>query len=106
AVASLSAWTAKERADVLLKVSAHIRRRKHEFSALMVYEAGKPWNEADGDTNEAIDFIEYYARSMVELADGKPTLDREGETNGYFYQPMGVGVKIGRASCRERGRRT
>ena len=91
---SWSAWTAKERADLLLRISAIIRRRKHEFSALMVYEAGKPWNEADGDTNEAIDFIEYYARSMVELADGKPTLDREGETNSYFYQPMGVGVTI------------
>ena len=27
---------------------------------------------------EGIDFIEYYARSMMDLADGKPVLDREG----------------------------
>src|SRR5690625_6379420 len=66
---SWSARTAKERADLLLKVSAIIRRRKHEFSALMVYEAGNAGNEADGDTNEAIEFIEYDARSMVELAE-------------------------------------
>src|SRR5690625_3036883 len=91
---SWSTWSAKERADLLLRIAAIIRRRKHEFSALMVYEAGKPWNEADGDTNEAIDFIEYYARSWMDLADGKPTLDREGESNKYFYQPMGVGVTI------------
>ena len=50
----------------------------------MVYEAGKPWDEAVGDAAEGIDFIEYYARSMMELADGKPVLDREGEHNRYF----------------------
>lgn len=87
-------WTPHERAELLLRVSAIIRRRKHEFSALMVYEAGKPWNEADGDTNEGIDFTEYYARSMMELAHGKPVFDREGEHNQYIYKPMGPGVTI------------
>ncbi|WP_411843063.1 L-glutamate gamma-semialdehyde dehydrogenase [Salinicoccus sp. HZC-1] len=91
---SWSEWDPKDRAELLIRVAAIIRRRKHEFSALMVYEAGKPWNEADGDTNEGIDFIEFYARSMMELADGKPVLDREGEHNKYFYQPMGPGVTI------------
>ena len=59
-------------------VAAIIRRRKEEISAVMVYEAGKPWDEAVGDAAEGIDFIEYYARSMMDLADGKPVLDREG----------------------------
>ena len=40
----------------------------------MVYEAGKPWDEAVGDAAEGIDFIEYYARSMMDLAQGKPVL--------------------------------
>ncbi|RPF56669.1 L-glutamate gamma-semialdehyde dehydrogenase [Abyssicoccus albus] len=87
-------WTAEDRANLMIRVAALIRHKKHDISALMVYEAGKPWNEADGDTNEAIDFIEYYARSMKDLADGKPVDDREGEHNRYFYQPMGVGVTI------------
>lgn len=87
-------WTPKERAELLIRVSAIIRRKKDELSALMVYEAGKPWNEADGDTNEGIDFIEYYARSMMELANGKPVLDREGEHNQYIYKPIGPGVTI------------
>lgn len=60
----------------------------------MVYEAGKPWDEAVGDAAEGIDFIEYYARSMMELADGKPVLDREGEHNKYFYKSIGTGVTI------------
>lgn len=87
-------WEPRARAELLLRVGAIIRRRKHEFSALMVYEAGKPWDQADGDTNEGIDFIEYYARSMMDLAEGKPVLDRVGEHNKYLYQPMGPGVTI------------
>src|SRR5699024_1903564 len=46
------------------------------------------------DTNEGIDFTEYYARSMMELAHGKPVFDREGEHNQYIYKPMGPGVTI------------
>ena len=33
-------------------------------------------------------------RSMMELADGKPVLDREGEHNKYFYKSIGTGVTI------------
>ncbi len=46
----------EHRANVLFKAAAIIRRRKHEFSAYLVKEAGKPWKEADADTAEAIDF--------------------------------------------------
>ena len=35
------------RADILFRAAAIVRRRKHEFSALLVKEVGKPWNEAD-----------------------------------------------------------
>ena len=55
------------RADILFRAAAIIRRRKHEFSAILVKEAGKPWNEADADTAEAIDFMEYYARQMLTI---------------------------------------
>lgn len=82
------------RADVLFKAAAIIRRRKHEFSALLVKEAGKPWNEADADTAEAIDFLEYYGRQMLELKDGKRVESRPGEYNRYDYIPLGVGVVI------------
>ena len=56
---------AEERARYLLRVAAEMRRRKHEFSAMMVLEVGKSWVEADADTAEAIDFLEYYAWQMV-----------------------------------------
>ncbi|MGD8031515.1 aldehyde dehydrogenase family protein, partial [Pseudobacillus badius] len=82
------------RADVLFKAAAIIRRRKHEFSALLVKEAGKPWNEADADTAEAIDFLEYYGRQMLRIKDGMPVESRPGEYNRYDYIPLGVGIVI------------
>ncbi|ASK63217.1 L-glutamate gamma-semialdehyde dehydrogenase [Virgibacillus phasianinus] len=89
-----SRWDPKVRAEILFRAAAIVRRRKHEFSATMVYEAGKPWGQADADTAEGIDFMEYYGRHMIELAQGKPVNDRPGENNEYVYQPTGVGVTI------------
>src|SRR3954469_15332762 len=82
------------RADVLFKAASIIRRRKHEFSALMTKEAGKPWREADADTSEGIDFLEYYGRQMLSLKDGVPVQSRANEFNRYDYIPLGVGIII------------
>lgn len=87
-------FTPEERADVMFKTAAIVRRRKHEFSAMMSYEASKPWGQADGDTAEGIDFLEYYGRQMIELGQGKKINDRPFENNSYFYQPLGPGVAI------------
>lgn len=82
------------RADILFRAATIVRRRKHEFSAILVKEAGKPWNEADADTAEAIDFMEYYARQMLKLKDGIPVESRPIEYNRFSYIPLGVGVII------------
>ncbi|WP_174614401.1 L-glutamate gamma-semialdehyde dehydrogenase [Virgibacillus ihumii] len=87
-------FSAEERADVMFKAAAIARRRKHEISSMMSYEAGKPWGQADADTAEAIDFMEYYGRQMIELGKGKEINDRPFENNSYFYQPIGPGVAI------------
>jgi 1-pyrroline-5-carboxylate dehydrogenase len=89
-----SRMSPEARADILFRAAAIVRRRKHEFSAWMVKEAGKPWREADADTAEAIDFMEYYGRQMLKLKDGIPVESRPGETNRFFYIPLGVGVVI------------
>ncbi|MBD3108032.1 L-glutamate gamma-semialdehyde dehydrogenase [Bacillus sp. AGMB 02131] len=85
---------AEERAAVLLRAAAIIRDRKHEFSGYLVKEAGKPWKEADADTAEAIDFLEYYARQMLLLSQGVPVESRDRERNQYEYIPLGVGIII------------
>lgn len=84
----------KFRADILFRAAAIVRRRKHEFTAHLVKEGGKPWKEADADTAEAIDFMEYYGRQMLELKDGVKINSRPIEFNQYNYIPLGVGVVI------------
>ena len=59
---------AQERADLIFRVAGIMRERKHELSAWMIYEVAKTWAEADGDTAEAIDFCEFYAREMLRYA--------------------------------------
>jgi 1-pyrroline-5-carboxylate dehydrogenase len=85
---------ASERAEYLFKAARIMRLRKHEFSAMMVYEVGKSWAEADGDTAEAIDFIEFYAREALRYARPQPLTRVQGEDNELKYVPLGVGVAI------------
>ncbi|SDI38705.1 L-glutamate gamma-semialdehyde dehydrogenase [Alteribacillus bidgolensis] len=88
-------WKPEARANVLFRAAGIVRRRKHEFSSYLAYEAGKPWKEADADTAEAIDFMEYYGRQIIRFKDGVTINSREQlEENRYTYLPLGVGVTI------------
>ncbi|MCX6133986.1 MAG: L-glutamate gamma-semialdehyde dehydrogenase [Ignavibacteriales bacterium] len=84
----------KKRADYLFKAAKLMRKRKHEFSAVMVYEVGKTWPEADADTAEAIDFMDFYAREMMRFAGKQPLTKMPGEKNELVYIPLGAGVII------------
>jgi 1-pyrroline-5-carboxylate dehydrogenase len=81
---------APERSDYLLRAAAALRSRKHEWSAWLVYEAGKSWAEADADTNEAIDFCEFYARENLRYAAPQPLTPVAGERSSLVYLPLGV----------------
>ena len=83
-----------ERANVLLRAAGILRRRRHEMSAAMVLEVGKSWAEADGDTAEAIDFCEFYAREMIRYGDRQPITPLPDEHNRLEYIPLGIGVVI------------
>lgn len=85
---------ARDRANILMRAAAIVRKRKGEFTAYLIKEAGKPWKEADADVAEGIDFMEYYARQMIELDKGKEVNSRQGEHNRYFYVPAGIAVTI------------
>ncbi|UJF35869.1 L-glutamate gamma-semialdehyde dehydrogenase [Paenibacillus hexagrammi] len=88
--------TPESRADLLLKAAALLKRRKHEFSAWLVLEAGKSRVEADADTAEAIDFMEYYARQVGKLSAraSSELFGASGEINRLTYLPLGVGVIV------------
>lgn len=83
-----------KRAEYLFKAAKLMRKRKHYFSAMMVYEVGKNWAEADGDTAEAIDFMEFYAREMLRYSKEQPLTKLKGEKNKLEYLPLGVGFVI------------
>ena len=85
---------ARERAELLFSAANRMRQRKHWFSAWMVYEVGKSWAEADADTAEAIDFMEFYAREMLRYAADQPITKLPGEENELVYIPLGVGVIV------------
>ena len=67
-----------------------MRARRAELAALAVRECAKPWDEADADVCEAIDFLEFYARGAVALDRGKALFQVPGERNEMRYAPRGV----------------
>lgn len=85
---------AAERAEYLFKAAEIMRERKHELSAWMVVEVAKTWPEADGDTAEAIDFLEFYGREMLRWSQEQPVTKIQGEDNSLEYIPLGVGAII------------
>jgi 1-pyrroline-5-carboxylate dehydrogenase len=89
-----SRTSAEERASLLLGAADIIRKRKFEFMAWLTYEVGKNWAEADADTGEAIDFLEFYAREALRLTGATTPIQYPGERNELLYIPLGVGAVI------------
>lgn len=85
---------AAERAEYLFKASELIKQRRLEINAWMITEVGKNYLEADADTCEAIDFLEFYGREMLRLSENQPLTGHPDEINEYFYIPLGVGIVI------------
>src|SRR6201996_1115994 len=84
----------EQRTSLLLRAAAIIRKRKFEFCAWLTYEVGKNWAEADADVSETIDFLEFYAREALRLAQATTPIQYPGERNQLWYIPLGVGAVI------------
>jgi 1-pyrroline-5-carboxylate dehydrogenase len=85
---------AEQRAQYIFRAANIIRDRKFELAALVCYEVGKSWAEADADIAETIDFCEFYAREMLRLGGPQPVTPMKGEKNFLVYIPLGVGAVI------------
>jgi 1-pyrroline-5-carboxylate dehydrogenase len=82
AVKAFETWKrvpAEQRVQCLFRAAQILRERKYEMNALIVYEAGKTWPEADADTAETIDFLEFYGREMLRLAGPQKVVPMKGE---------------------------
>ncbi len=85
---------AEKRVEYLFRVADILQKRRFELDAMLVYEVGKTWPEADADVAELIDFTEFYAREMLRLAGPQPVVPVRGEKNYLMYIPLGVGIVI------------
>lgn len=83
-----------ERAKVLFSAAQFMREQRWGLAALEVFEVAKGWREADADVIEAIDYLEYYGREMLRLAEPRETQSLPSETNVYCYEPRGLATVI------------
>jgi RHH-type proline utilization regulon transcriptional repressor/proline dehydrogenase/delta 1-pyrroline-5-carboxylate dehydrogenase len=91
---TLKSLPVKTRSEILSKVADIFHRDRMKLIALEVLEAGKTWEEADGDIAEAIDFCRYYAKDMLRINKALSLGNIPGETSFYSYQAKGVSVVI------------
>jgi RHH-type proline utilization regulon transcriptional repressor/proline dehydrogenase/delta 1-pyrroline-5-carboxylate dehydrogenase len=98
--AARAAWPAwaerptSERAAVLERAADLMEERRFELNALEVYEAAKPWIEADADISEAVDFCRFYAAEIREVERPRVTQAVPGERDIQLWTSRGVGVAI------------
>ncbi len=57
----------QERTEILEEVAQHFRRKRGDLIGAMIADGGKTIPQADGEVSEAIDFIEYYRKSLLEI---------------------------------------
>lgn len=65
-----SSWgkmSPRQRCELIAKVAYKMRERRAELVGVMMKDGGKTAPETDPEISEAIDFAEYYLRSMLEL---------------------------------------
>ncbi|MGV3759208.1 MAG: proline dehydrogenase family protein [Actinomycetota bacterium] len=87
---------AEERAGLLFRAAHWMRQHRDEAASLQCFETGKPWDQADADVCEAIDFCEYYGREVLRLQAAADALVQSppGEANRLTYQGKGVTAVI------------
>jgi RHH-type proline utilization regulon transcriptional repressor/proline dehydrogenase/delta 1-pyrroline-5-carboxylate dehydrogenase len=82
----------EERASILERAADLAAERRLRLAALIVLEAGKPWEDADAEVCEAIDFLRFYAQSARELSE--ELLQVPGERNELRLRPRGPAAVI------------
>jgi RHH-type proline utilization regulon transcriptional repressor/proline dehydrogenase/delta 1-pyrroline-5-carboxylate dehydrogenase len=62
-----SATSVQERAQLLAAAAEKLREKRSDFIGVMLADGGKTPYEADPEISEAIDFAEYYRRSLMKM---------------------------------------
>jgi RHH-type proline utilization regulon transcriptional repressor/proline dehydrogenase/delta 1-pyrroline-5-carboxylate dehydrogenase len=94
-LALASRWPSRsldERVGVVERAAALLAERRNRMAALVVREVGKPWEDADAEVCEAIDFLRYYALHARAL--GEELEQAPGERNELRIRPRGPAAVI------------
>jgi acyl-CoA reductase-like NAD-dependent aldehyde dehydrogenase len=94
-LAPQAAWPRRpleERAAILERAAGLAAERRERLAALIVREAGKPWEDADAEVCEAIDFLRFYAQTARHLDD--ELLQVPGERNELRLRARGPAAVI------------
>ena len=82
----------EDRAGVLERAAELLDEGRHRMAALVVREVGKPWEDADAEVCEAIDFLRFYALGAREIAG--ELIQAPGERNELRLRPRGPAAVI------------
>lgn len=85
--------TPQERGQLLSKVAVKLRENRAALIGAAMRDIAKPFLEADAEVSEAIDFVEYYLRSMLEW-DKLDDLDLQPKGTALVLSPWNFPVAI------------
>jgi RHH-type proline utilization regulon transcriptional repressor/proline dehydrogenase/delta 1-pyrroline-5-carboxylate dehydrogenase len=98
AAADPDAWRRRppaERGAVLSRVAGELRRARATLLGAALANAGKTLTEGDAEVSEAVDFVEYYARSaMAWHALSNPRLQVQGRGAVAVFGPWNFPIAI------------
>ena len=84
-----SKYSVQERSQILRKISDDIEKDPSELIFYLLNEAGKTIQNAIDEIREAIDFLRYYSKQIIEIHDNKSLQGPTGEINKISYSPKG-----------------
>ncbi|MGE5196389.1 MAG: bifunctional proline dehydrogenase/L-glutamate gamma-semialdehyde dehydrogenase, partial [Anaerolineae bacterium] len=87
------ALSAEERCHLLSKAAQKMREKRADLIGVMMADGGKTVLEADPEISEAIDFAEYYLRSMHKM-DACPDMKWSGKGTVLVAPPWNFPVSI------------
>ena len=84
-----SKYSVQERSQILKRISDDIEKDPSELIYYLLNEAGKTIQNAIDEIREAIDFLRYYSRQIIEINGKKSLQGPTGEINKISYSPKG-----------------
>jgi 1-pyrroline-5-carboxylate dehydrogenase len=88
-------WDPEDRQRALQQVADSVALHRVRLAALLTYEVGKSFDEADGEIDELVFLLRFYADSAVDLARSTHDAELGAEHSKLARLPLGVGAVIG-----------